>query len=285
MHKSNARCESTLKKVSALLVSAGYLDYNYGEIAQLSTACRAHGIAFFLVFDSSAISWAFSDFGQTNVVESHTPPLKREEKTGERKAENKIEEFSFASFSQYASMPVEDNIVINKLSFPTAQAMFVKLYLEWAQDPGHGVPEAKRARVSSGSPKKSTVSYFPDFVRSTLASLSLTGRAEKYLSSSRETLVESILAVFAEFEKKLESLPHIAAVHGALVTQEVIKYVTKRDPPLVNQIMINPADCGAIVVKTPRSLSSRVISSGETEGAMDGDEVEILNGNRVDILD
>ena len=272
-------------KVSATVVSAGYLDYNYKEIAQLSASCRAHGIAFFLVFDSSAISWAFSDFGQTHVVDSYTPPLKRDENTGERKAENKIEEFSFASFSQYASMPVEDNIVINKPSFPNAQAMFVKLYLEWAQDPSHEVPEPKRARVSSESPKKSSVSSFPDFVRSTLASLSLTGRGEKYLLSSRETLVESILAVFAEFEKKLESLPHIAAILAALVTQEVIKYVTKRDPPLVNQIMINPTDCGAIVVKTPKSLSSRVISNVEPEQAMEGDEVQILNGNSVDVSD
>lgn len=72
------------------------------------------------------------------------------------------------------------------------------------------------------------------------------------------------------FEDTNSCLAHFGAIQGALVSQEIIKYVTKRDPPLVNTLLINQEDCSCVVWKHPASLQKRIVKTGES------DEVEIV---------
>ncbi len=97
------------------------------------------------------------------------------------------------------------------------------------------------------------------------------GRVGKTLASFKDSGLDELVRKFNEDLLK-PSLPHMAAIHGALVAQEIVKFITKRDIPLVNQIIINPKDSGCLVIKTPTSLGSRVIS----DDAEKEEEVEIV---------
>merc|ERR1711924_73157 len=49
----------------------------------------------------------------------------------------------------------------------------------------------------------------------------------------------------------LEPLVHVASIVGGLMAQEVIKAITKRDPPLVNTVCFNAHTNAAIVERIP----------------------------------
>ena len=274
MTSAVARSEKTLSSLQAVLCSLQYLCTDVEEALRLSRACRMHGVGFFLLFDSAAASWMFSDFGKTHVVESHTAPLKRDERTGERKAESRVQEFEFVGLESLISSDIESNLAHPKPSFPKHEILFVRFLLEWLHQ-SHAEPSPKRTRRSTGSVKAGQES-FRAYVESRVFSLSESGgRIGKFFSSSSAELVSAVIAKHEIMHDEVQ--PHVAAIHGALVSQEIIKFVTKRDVPLVNQIVINPSDCGAIVIRTPFSLSSKVTGGDDEED----DEIEVVNGNSV----
>jgi len=258
--------------ISAVVVSLPYLDYDLGEVSAISAHARSMGIAFFAVIDSVNICWMFSDFGPSHVVDAHTPPLKRDDRTGDRAAlTNRVEEFEFCDFSTYLTAPINDKYLINKPSFPSEVFIFVHFFLHY---------QSARRRIvekDDPSPKRARRDVdFDVFLREALAEASSqTPRVARYLGT--QTPAEFANHLIREYHSRLAlpALPHLAAIHGALVTQEVIKYVTNKDPPLVNSIVIHNEECSAIVVKQPPHLSSRIITSGDQD---DGNDVEIVSG-------
>ena len=281
-----AMSDSTLERVQSVIWGSHLNQVDMSDMLNISTKCRDKGKSFLLVVDSCCVNWMFSDFGKVHLVESHTPPLKRDDRTGERKAENKIEEYEFATLKEYIGCNVEDNLVNSKTSFPRTQALFMKLLLEWLYREERGqtlAPSPKRARRSTSPSRNGEDLSFDSYVKERVEELTnAPGRVGKFFSTNRPNVVSDMIEMFSRFMTQKESLPHMAAIHAALVTQEVIKFITRRDPPLVNQIVMNPIDCGAIVMRTPVSLQSRVISSGREED--DGD-VELVDSNNVDVLE
>lgn len=49
----------------------------------------------------------------------------------------------------------------------------------------------------------------------------------------------------------LEPLVHVASIVGGLMAQEVIKAITKRDPPLANTVCFNAHTSAAFVERIP----------------------------------
>jgi hypothetical protein len=251
---------STIPSVDTVVISVPLL--NLPQAVQISAACREHGKAFFCVIDSDSANWCFSDMGSSHVVESHTAPLRRDERTGDRSADQRIIEYEFSSFQQFIDAEWKPNSL--KSYFPLPEALFAKLYCEYMQKRSEeGAPSPKRTRRAQSPVRRESWS---DFVRSKLGSM-----GGKIVGSLKDDLL-------ADLEKKFEnisdqSLPHMAAIHGALVSQEIVKYITKRDIPLVNQIVLNPRDCGALVIKVPSSLGSKLIDSGQPD---EEKEVEIV---------
>ena len=195
--------------------------------------------------------------GPTHVVDSHTAPLRRDERTGDRSADQRVIEYEFTSFEDFIEYKLQSHSV--KPSFPLAEILFAKLFTEFtSRDYEDGSPNPKRARRSH-SPLKSE--KWSDFISQKIESLG--GKITDSLIADLKQKMEDL---------HLPSLPHFAAIHGALVSQEIMKYITKRDIPLVNQIVLNPRDCGALVVKTPVTLSSRIIDSGSNEN----EEVQVV---------
>jgi ubiquitin-like 1-activating enzyme E1 A len=277
MPASESRSEKTLSDVQAVVCSLQYLGMDLAEALRLSSLCRSHGVGFFLLFDCAAASWMFSDYGASHIVESHTAPLKRDERTGDRKADSKVEEFAFTDLSGFIGSDIESNVANPKASFPRSEILFVRFMLEWLKLSCAAEPSPKRTRRSASPSRRAQAdSSFSDFVFQRMAELSQSpGRVGKMLSNSVTDLVDSLVA--KESIMGIEVEPYVAAIHGALVAQEIIKFVTKRDVPLVNQIIMHPGDCAAVVVKTPMALSSRVISGDEP----DEDDVELVNGSSV----
>jgi hypothetical protein len=124
----------------------------------LSQACRESKKSFFAVFDSLAANWCFIDMGETHLVESHTAPLRRDERTGERKSDSRVIEYSFSSFHEYVNGlgVTEANVVNPKSYFPLSESIFVRLYLEYCISSGkrnHSEqPSPKRTRLSAPKP-------------------------------------------------------------------------------------------------------------------------------------
>jgi hypothetical protein len=262
-----------IPSVNAVVCSFPSIDYH--TIQSIAGQCRDLNKAFFLVVDSQAANWSFSDFGKSHVVETHTAPLKRDERTGDRKADNRVIEYSFASFDELQTHPVEANIANTKPYFPLHEVFFVRFLFEYLhkQDEQSG-PSPKRTRRSSSPSHKSTGKSFMGFVSDRIDDLARSeGKIGKTFSSIPKS---SLIECLTEKHNCLNvpSMPHFAAIHGALVSQEIVKYITKRDVPLVNQIVLNPNDCGAIVVKSPMSLASRLISGGDESD----NDVELVNG-------
>ena len=263
--------------VTAVVVSLYYLHYDIAEALAISKQARSMGIAFFAVIDSVNVSWMFSDFGGSHIVDAHTPPLKRDERTGEREAlTNKIEEFEFCDFSTYVTSPVNEKYWMTKPSFPSDVFLFVHFYLKFrsVQRPMDKDPSPKRTRRDDRN--------FAAFIEEQLAEASkLSPRVSKFLGKRTGAEFAAHLIQVYETQLTVPSSPHMAAIHGALVTQELIKFVTKRDPPLVNSLVIHNEECSAIVVKQPASLSSKIISSGHE----DKDDIEIVTGGKDVVLD
>lgn len=269
MRESEVGLESTMASISALIVSLASIDFNADRAKALSLECRKQGVAFFLVMDSREVSWMFSDFGKKHIVDSHTAPLKRDERTGERSALKTIEEFQFVDLEEYIASDLDAKLLKTKSSYPLKEVLFMKFFLEWMSKEKHGKDEER-------SPKRTRLQTFPEFVEKHLE--------DKFSGSRKDELVEAIRHMQERVRLDQGALPHIAAIHGALVSQEVVKFITKRDPPLVNQIVINPIDCGAVTVKTPATLSSQVIGGDSKEE----DDVELVftaSDSNLDILD
>ena len=209
----------------------------------------------------------FSDFGACHTVEEHTPPLKRDDRTGERKSVQKVEEHEFADLETFVCAELQEKMVSAKSSFPTSQFLFVHFYLRFLNAQStHEDPSPKRARRSSA--KSCTFGEFLTRKVSVL-SASTNSRIARFFSTPNSNAVCSSLERI-ESKLRTECAPFQAAILGALVSQEVIKFVTKRDPPLVNSLVVNPADCGCVVLKHPQSLSSRSMTPPPE------DEVELV---------
>jgi hypothetical protein len=264
-----------IQNVDAVVITSPLTEFS--RVLSIAKSCRELKKCVFIVFDSAAASWAFSDMGQAHVVESHTAPLRRDERTGDRKSDQRTIEYQFASFDEFLSSGFEPNIGVSKPFFPLPEILFVRLYLEYVGKPREdAAPSPKRTRRSA-SPSRVTgsgsSSAFRAFVTDKLHSLAnMEGRLGKTFKQLEVTLTNDIVSKYERLNEP--SPPHFAAIHGALVSQEIVKFITKRDIPLVNQIVVNPRDCGCIVVRTPMGLGSRIIDSGN----QDEDEVEVVTG-------
>jgi hypothetical protein len=255
--------------IAAVVVSLSYLDFDIDKALSISREARAKGIAFFAVVDSWNVSWMFSDFGASHIVEAHTPPLRRDDRTGDRTStSNRIEEYEFCDFHSYVGAPMNDKYWDSKPSFPSEVFLFVYFYLRFRSSKSlveDKDPSPKRVRRAATT--------FSQYLQDTLTETP-SARFSKYLGS--RSVAEFCYYLSSQYEAHIQqpAPPHIAAILGALVTQEIIKYVTKKDPPLVNSLVIHNEECSAVVVKQPPSLSSRIISS--TIDAIQENDVEIV---------
>jgi hypothetical protein len=251
--------------ISAVVLSMSYLNYDVSEAVSLSMQARALGVAFFAVIDSTNVSWMFSDFGPCHTVDAHTPPLKRDDRTGDRSGiTNKIEEYEFCDFSAYIASPMHDKYTNTKTSFPSEVFLFIHFFLQYhaGRIISEKAPSPKRARREK---------TFEEFL---IDNLSESPRLVKYLGQRSAGHFATHLITEYNSKLALPSSPHIAAILGALVTQEVIKYVTRKDPPLVNSIVIHNQECSSVVVRQPQSLSSKIIS----DNPVVDDDLQVVTG-------
>ena len=210
--------------VTSLVVSFSYIDYDVHEAIAMSNKAREMSISFFLVVDSNVLCWSFSDL-QTHVVEEYTAPLKRDDRTGNRVVSTRAGElFEFVSLSEYISSELK----ISKKQNDMYKFMHFYLgYLYTKNQPGS--PKNKRLRLGGG---------LGEYIK---------------MNNNQSNDKLDYLSTCMEFENHKNCLPHFAAIHGALISQEIIKYITKKDPPLFNTILL-ANDGAALVYKHPSTM-------------------------------
>jgi len=254
--------------LTAVVVSIPYLRFDIQEVVGLSDLARSKNLGFFALIDTARVSWMFSDFGAQHIVDAHTPPLKRDDKTAERKAVDRIEEFEFADLRTFTLSQLNNKYWTNKTSFPRDVFLFVHLYMQYRlglvgdAEPSSS-PRAKRLRHSDKID-------FETFVR----------------NFKHVHITEELISQLVHLQDcGPVSAPHIAAIHGALATQELIKFITKKDSPLVNTIAMNSIDGGAIVLKQPSSLESRIIHEDKDDEIEEIKAVAAGGGSSIDVLE
>jgi hypothetical protein len=257
-----------IESVTAVVVSIPYLSFDIVEVVRLSDSARSKNLGFFAIIDTCEISWMFSDFGPKHIVDAHTPPLKRDDTTGERKAVNRIEEYEFCDFKMYIESPIDNSKYwVIKPSVPSDVFLFVHLFMKWRLGDSKLERSPKRLRRDTKSEDIDNED-FEKFV-------------SKYLKeNSRVKSIDRICSMVKLLNEP--SNPYFAAIHGALVTQELIKFVTKKDSPLVNTISMNVNDGGAIVVKQPGSLRYYVHETTEKDEV---EEVRVNIAGSIDVLE
>jgi ubiquitin-like 1-activating enzyme E1 A len=256
---------------SVIVISLSYIDYDIEEAKRVSDVARSIGAGFFLVIDSGAVSWMFSDFGPLHLVEEYTPPLKRDERTGERKVERKQEEFEFIDFRTFLglldSLPSKWAKKIKKSPELVVQYTLLAGLLSESET---GEKMSKRQKTDDENSRKSIFSI-ESFKAHLPSSLN---------DSQRESLTTAALGILPSLPTPPS--PHTSAILGAVTSQEIIKYITKRDPPLVNTVLVNPSDCSVVVDKVPLSLVHRLIEDSKED---DVEEVRVGGTSTIDVLE
>ncbi len=259
--------------LSAIVVSLSYLDFSLDEVVRLSNLARTRRIGFFVVSDSLSLSCVFSDMGELHVVEEYTAPVKRDERTGERQTETKREEFEFVDFKGFLDnldqIPPKWMKRHQKRSGVLANHfLFLSLFLKYKNE-GKNESSPKRVKIASLLPASTS---FEKFLR-----VELLGGSFSLSEENQTILVEVFSKMFSDVSTPAS--PEAAAILGALASQEIIKYITKRDPPLVNVILLNPGDCSAVVEKCPVGMGYRLIQPAEAA------EVEEVKGAGIDVIE
>mmetsp|Transcript_12575 Transcript_12575/g.21836 ORF Transcript_12575/g.21836 Transcript_12575/m.21836 type:complete len:343 (+) Transcript_12575:98-1126(+) len=210
-----------LKDYDVVLLSLGVLDWDVSRALAINQYCRKAGICFFLPISAGELAFFFSD------LKEHT-----------------VQERSSAQGGSAAPEATpKEPAAPETLSFPSLS--------EWAQCAPKQLQEQKvDASVL-------LFSLFVNFLHKSDGTLKIgadaAGRFEEFCSTEKcMPIIDGIVGlkeVYSLFF--MEPLVHVASIAGGLLAQEVIKAITKRDPPMMNCVCFNANTSAALVERIP----------------------------------
>eukprot|EP00928_Gymnodinium_smaydae_P046786 TRINITY_DN31194_c0_g1_i1.p2 TRINITY_DN31194_c0_g1~~TRINITY_DN31194_c0_g1_i1.p2 ORF type:complete len:351 (+),score=112.03 TRINITY_DN31194_c0_g1_i1:148-1200(+) len=220
-----AKFREEIRGFDVVCLAMGVIDRCATQAASINAACRQENAAFLLSVGVGELAFFFSDFQEHMVQERSSaqggaggaPPAAAADAP---KAEP--ERVSFSSFEDFLGAPVAE-LATAKVD---ASHLLVALFFAFTRSLG------KDAKA-----KPEDAAKFEEFCRGT-------AKCEPKVDG-----MNSLQEAFGFFF--LEPLMHVASVLGGLFAQEVIKFITKRDPPLVNAVCFNAHTCAAIVERIP----------------------------------
>lgn len=217
------KLKEAVKDFDIVLLGLGVLGWNVDQASALDAACREKGAGFLLTLSAGEIAFFFSNLHEHQVLERASAQGGGPGSTATAEAAEP-ETLSFPSFAEWLSTAPED------LAKQKADATFqlTALFLAFAK---------------SGKAAATAAADFEAYCRDT-------ARVEPKVDG-----YASLKEVFALFF--LEPLVPVASVIGGLLAQEVIKGITKRDPPLVNSVCFNAHTSTAFVERIPAAAASK----------------------------
>jgi len=210
-----AKLKDLVKGFDIVIVGLSVLGYDFELASSLDAACRSLGAGFILTVAAGEIAFFFSDQNE-HVMQERSSAQGAAESAGPQDPEN----FSFPPFSHFLS----------------------------------GIPRMLHGKCDASF---KLIGLFASFLRS--GGKATPSAASDFEAHCRDTVkcqpsvdgIPSMKEVFGHFF--VEPLIHVASVLGGLLSQEVIKAITRKDPPLVNSVCFNAYTSAALVELLPEA--------------------------------
>ncbi|CAE7262475.1 SAE1 [Symbiodinium natans] len=208
------KLKELVKGFDIVIVGLSVLGYDFELASSVDAACRSLGTGFILTVAAGEMAFFFSD--QNEHVMQERSSVQGAESSGPQDPET----FSFPPFSHFLSG-------VPRLLHGKTDASFklIGLLASFLRSGGKATPSA--------------ASDFEAYCRDTVkCEPSVDGKA-------------GMKEAFGHFF--VEPLIHVASVLGGLLSQEVIKAITRKDPPLVNSVCFNAYTGAALVELLPEA--------------------------------
>lgn len=213
--EDDAALRKGLEAFDVVLLSIGVLGYDVAKACAVDNACRETGAAFLMSVSCGEMACFVSDLNK------HTMQERSSAQGGQPAAEQepaKADEFSFPSLQAWADCSAAD-LQRQKVD---DSILLVKLFLAFAQN--------TKAEADAGG-------KFEDFCRDVAKCVPKV--------DGMPCLKHAYSCFF------VEPLMHVASVLAGLLSQEVIKAITKKDPPMMNTVCFNAFTSTALVECIP----------------------------------
>mmetsp|Transcript_98016 Transcript_98016/g.245541 ORF Transcript_98016/g.245541 Transcript_98016/m.245541 type:complete len:344 (-) Transcript_98016:99-1130(-) len=211
-----AALRAALKGYDVVVLALGVLGFDVAQASIVDAACRDVDTSFLMTLSSGEMAFFFSNLHEHTMHEKSSAQGAGAVATPQAPT---VEKFSFASFKEWLQCtPAE--LQRQKVD---ASILLVSLFLAFSHSNKQASPEM--------------AGKFEDYCRTVAkCTPSVDGCAE----------LKDVYACFF-----LEPLMHVASVVAGLLAQEVIKAITKRDPPMMNSVCFNAHTSCALVERIP----------------------------------
>lgn len=223
--KNPEKLKELLKGFDVVIVGLSCLGFDFELAASMDAACRSLGAGFLLTVAAGEIAFFFSDLHEHIMQERSAQGSTDVGQTGQNP-----ETFSFPSFSDWlAAVPA--------LLTGKSDDSF-KLFGLFAS-------------FLRGKAERAVPSAAADFE----------AHCQEVKCQPKVDGLQTMQQAFGHFF--VEPLVHVASVLGGLLSQEVIKAITRKDPPLVNSVCFNAHTGAALVEHCPAKPAAPVKRKAE----------------------
>lgn len=216
--KGEGELKEALKEFDIVCVEMGVLGWDVNLACLIDQVCRTDNAGFILSVSAGERAFFFSDFHE-HVVQERSSVQGAGATAPEQKPIS--EQICFASFSEWLQVPasqLQQDAVNSSIIFVSEALTFI--------------------RKDKGLANVQSAPQFAEFCANTAKCVpNVDGVA---------SIQDAFRCLF------VEPLVHVASILGGLLTQEVIKAITKRDPPLVNSVCFNAHTSVAFVERIPQ---------------------------------
>jgi len=232
-----AKLGEEVKGFDIVVVGLGVLGFNFDTAEAVDAACRAAGTGFMLTVSAGELAFFFADFKEHVMQERSSP--QGAEPSAQAQAPDP-ETFSYPSFSEWLSCTPASMEKKCDASF-----QLIALFAAFQRSGGKAEPGA--------------AADFETYCRDK-------AKCEPVVDGMTGGMKEAFGHFF------VEPLIHVASIIGGLLSQEVIKAITRKDPPLVNSICFNAHTCAALVERLPAAPPAPKKRKAEQEEVADLDD-------------
>eukprot|EP00931_Biecheleriopsis_adriatica_P054854 TRINITY_DN32321_c0_g1_i1.p1 TRINITY_DN32321_c0_g1~~TRINITY_DN32321_c0_g1_i1.p1 ORF type:complete len:348 (+),score=123.63 TRINITY_DN32321_c0_g1_i1:38-1081(+) len=215
---SAEKLKDLVKGFDVVIVGLGVIGFDFDLAASLDAACRDSGAGFVLTIAAGELAFFFSDLKE-HVMQERSSAQGGEPAAPVAKAPDP-ETFSFPAFSEW----LEGMPAMLQQKKCDASFQLIALVAGFFRNGGKASPDA--------------AADFEAYCRDTAK-----------CQPSVDGIEGGMKQAFGFFF--VEPLMHVASVLGGLLSQEVIKAITKKDPPLVNSVCFNACTGAALVERLP----------------------------------
>lgn len=229
--------QEAVKGFDIVILGVGVIDFDINRASTIDAACRKSDACFFLSSSAGELAFFFSNLNEHTMQERSAAQGGGAGSTASTE-NSPAETTSYPSFQEFLECAPEQ-LQKDKVD---ASVLLVALFFAFRRQGGAADPDAGEK--------------FAEYCRNV-------AKCEPEVKG-----MSSLKDAYGLFF--LEPLVHVAAIVGGLLTQEVIKAITKRDPPMPNSLCFNAFTSTALVERIP--AAKKAVKRKVEEAALDLDD-------------